>query len=434
MLINYFSIVNFGISNATNFLLVHNKQDGKKIKNIVATSLLYVGGICALIILSALYYLFNGIAFFEKYQVGSFFYIVCAIAIVSHFNVLFMTIYRMRNRLFELAFYQSIIPILIFFVSLTLTGEVLLKSLLAVYAFGNLCSLAVFILGRNIPWGGRPNQEDGKSIIKKGTFLFVYNICFYLIIISLKTIVSVFYSVEQFGYFTFSYTLANAILLFLQALTFIVSPKVIDKLSSKDSKKVQGLISEIRKSYVTMAFLMAFIAISAFPIFIQLTPKYTDALVVLQLMALTLVLYANSYGYSTYLMAQNKERIIAGISALSLIVNLAVALFLVLVINAGFDYVITATMLSYMLYTYLSVYHGKKLLGINATFGSIIKDGFPLRLLIPYLVAVGVVFSKINFLTPVPFVLFVLLNWSEVKGIWNKVKMVVNKPNIIDLS
>lgn len=433
LLINYFRISNFGIANASNVLIVQHKDNEDQIKKIVTASLVSLGGLSFIIVLFAFYYYFFGIPFFDKYEVGVLFYVVCFIAILAHFNVLLMNIYRIKNRLFEVAFQQSAIPILIFTICFFLSDKVLLYSLLGVYVLGNILALSFFIIQKKIPFGGRFSFDYVKMIMNKGLFLFLYNICFYLIIVSIKTIVSMYYTVEEFGFFTFSYSLANSILLFLQAMAFIVIPKIIDKLKSNDSLRVKALINEIRQSYVSLGFGLAFLALIVFPFFLMLVPKYESALTVIQLSVLTVVLYTNSFGYNTFLMAQNKEKTIAKISSFSLFINVVLALCLVKILHVSYEYVILATTVTYILYTFLCVHFGKKQLNLKEGFYKNFTDCFQLSLLIPYLIGIGVVLLKEALLFPLPLIVYIVLNKQAIKAIWVKIKTIINKPNVIDL-
>src|SRR5690606_351981 len=126
------------------------------------------------------------------------------------------------------------------------------------------------------------------------------------IILSIKTIISINYTVEEFGIFSFAYTLGNSVLLFLQALTFIIFPKIIDKLRGQDFHSIRKTLNSIRKSYVSMAFCLVLLALAFLPFFLEFIPKYKDSFTVLSLVMLTIVLYTNSFGYGTFLMAQNQ--------------------------------------------------------------------------------------------------------------------------------
>lgn len=433
LLINYFRITNFGISNATNVLIVQNKENEQKVKDLVVGALISVGVLSLMIVLFAVYYFLFGIPFFQKYEVGVLFYIVCFIAILTHFNILLMNIYRIKNRLFEVAFQQSAVPILVLITCLFLRDKELVYALLGAHVAGNILALLLFVFKKKIPWKGAFSVSILKAIINKGFFLFLYNICFYLIIVSVKTIISIYYTVEEFGFFTFSYSLANVVLLFLQALTFIVSPKIIDKLKSKDAVSVQALIKSIRVSYVSMAFGLGFLSLIVFPVFLKLVPKYQEALTVIQLAVLTVVLYTNSFGYGTYLMAQNKEKTIAKISSFALLVNVTMAMGLIHIFHVTYEYVILATTITYILYTYLCVHFGKRQMGLKDGLLKNFTDCFQLSLLVPYIIAIAVVLSGIKLLLPLPLIVYIFLNKKAIKEIILKVKTIINKPNVIDL-
>jgi len=433
LLINYFRISNFGIANATNILMVQHKNNEEQEKRIVAAAFTCLIGLSLLIGFFALYYGVIGIPFFEKYEVDNLFYVICLIAVFTHVNVFLMNVYRVKNSVFEVAFQQSAVPILLLVVSLIFVKEELLYSLLAVYVIGNIAALVLFLKNGKILWGGQIKLIDIKKIIGKGFFLFLYNICFYLIIVSIKTIVSIFYSVEEFGLFSFSYSLANAILLFLQALSFIVAPKIIDKLKSTDSQKIISFINAIRTSYVSMAYGLAFLSLIIFPFFLKIVPQYEPALLVLQLAVLTVVLYTNSFGYNTYLKAQNKEKTIAVIAAFSLSLNVILALLMVKVWGVGYQYVILATLITYMLYTYLCVHYGKKQLKTKDGILQNFVDFFQPSLLVPYVVAIIIVLIGNPFLMAIPFIIYLVLNLKSIKAIVDKIKTIINKPNVIDL-
>src|SRR5690554_573629 len=433
LLINYFRISNFGVSNAVNILIVQNKENKEKVKNLVLGALACTGILSLMIILFALYYYLFGIPFFQKYEVGVLFYVVCFIAVLTHFNTLLMNIYRIKNRLFEVAVQQSSVPILVLLTCFVFRDKELVYALLGAHVIGNVLTLLIFIFKKQIPWKGSFSVSILKAIINKGFYLFLYTICFYLIIVSIKTIISVYYSVEDFGYFTFSYSLANVVLLFLQALTFIVFPKIIDKLKSKDTKSVALLIKNIRVSYVSLAFGLGFLSLIIFPLFLEIVPKYKEALTVMQLSVLTVVLYTNSFGYGTYLMAQNKEKTIAKISSFALLINVSLALGLIHIFHVTYEYVILATTITYILYTYLCVHFGKRQMGLKDGLLKNFTDCFQLSLLVPYIIAIAVVLSGIKLLLPLPLIIYIFLNKKAIKEIILKVKTIINKPNVIDL-
>jgi O-antigen/teichoic acid export membrane protein len=414
--------------------MVHSKNDVEKTKNQVASSIRLITIVCIFVVLFAIYYYFFGIPFFEKYHVSYLFYGVCIIAIFAYINNLLMTIYRVRNSIFEIAFHQSIIPYLVFIVMFVATGERLLLFLLSAYIVGHFLTLFIYIKNGKIPMGGKVTGEGVRKIMEKGIYLFVYNLCFYLIIISTRTIVSVFYAVEEFGFFTFSYTLVSSILLLIEALGFIVFPKMIDKLNSTDTIVVKNTIQILRDNYIALSHGLMYVGLLVFPLLILFIPQYVSAIPALNAIALTILLHANSYGYNTFLMAKNKDRTIAKISVLSLSANIGIALLLVLVFNINYVHVVVATMLAYFIYSVLCVWEGKRILKQRLSFISIIKDAFPVSLLIPYVIALIAVFSEIRLLLCLPVIAFAVLNMSAISRIISTIKTLIRNPGVINIS
>lgn len=434
LLINYISYINFGISNSLNILMVQNKNDDNYVKNIVASSLILIGILSLLIVLFAIYYSIFGIKAFEKYEIGNYFYIICIIGIGFHFNSLFGTIYRIKNRLFEIAFLQSVIPIFIFLSLFLATGKALLQLLLGMYLLGEVAAAIIFFINKKIPWGGKASIRTCFLVLNKGLYLFIYNMCFYFIILSTRTIISIFYEVKDFGYFTFSFTLAYSILLFLEALSIIIFPKIIDKLHSNNQENIKNTIKVLNINYVTLSYGLMFMALILFPIFIYFIPKYQSTLKELNLIAMTVLLNLNSFGYGSYLMAQNQEKRLSVISLISLILNIVLSLTLVLLFKLNYEYVIIATLVSYIVFSYLCTHFSREKLGERIAFFSVILDFFPMRLLIPYIIAVIIIVWNLEYLIFIPLLVFIISNKAELKQIIITIKTVISRPNIIDIN
>lgn len=433
LLISYLAYFNLGISSSLNILMIQNKTEEIIVKDIVANSIVLTGFLSSLIILLALYYFVFGIRLFEKYELGNYFYVICIIGILFHFNSLLGTIYRVKNRLFELAFFQSIIPIVILISFFVAKGKTLLPILLYMTLLGNVASLILFVVNKRIPLGGLFSVKGCVKVLNKGFYLFIYNTSFFLIVLSTRTLISYFYETEDFGYFTFSYTLANAVLLLLQALAIIIFPKIIDKLNENSVEEVEKTKMVISINYVTLSYGLMFSALMFFPIFIDFIPKYQGTLKVLNLIAVTVLLHTNTFAYTSHLMAQNKERLLSGISLISLLLNISISLVLILFFQVSFEYVIISTLISYCLFSYLCAKHSLEISGVKKSFVGVINDFLPTRLLIPYLLAVFMTLMKFKYVIFIPLLLFLLFNRVELKSIMNTIKRIISRPNIIDI-
>lgn len=432
LLINYFQIFNLGIENAANILLVQNKDNLQRFKNLLKSSLLCVVFVQLLFLLVGFsYYLFDWDL--GKYKLGVYFYYICLIGILIRINQLCMTVYRIRNRLFEMAFYQSVIPVCLFFALFFASGEKLLLLFLNIYWIGYVVAFFIFLLHRQIVWDGQVCINDIKLILKKGCNLFIYNVCFYLIIISTRSIVSSFYTVEEFGYFAFAYTLAHAILLLLESFNYVIFPKVIKRFSNSNKSILLATIEKLRVNYVSMSHGLIYIAIALFPYFLLLVTEYANTLPALNMVALSVLMYTNSFGYNSFLMAQGNEKRLAIISISCLLVNVLIALILVW-LQVDYYIIVLATLCAYFLYSYWCTYYGHKLLNTSSSIKYVLKDCMPLELFLPYVVAIAVSsISLLRYFSFLPLVIYIFFNRNNIREIINTIKQVILNPKVINV-
>lgn len=414
-------------------LLVKNKDNKSEQANYEATAMMFLALVSLFVVGIALYYYFFGIPLVDKYDLGNLFYAVLVIAILQYFNDYLLKVYRAKGKMFGFTFYQSIIPIFLFTSVFLSQGKQLILYLTLSYVFGHLLSLFFFIIGKGININGKPTFSKGKVIVTKGFLLFVYNFCFYMIIVSTKTLIGTYYPVKEFGYFTFSYTLANAALLLLTAFSSLVTPKLIDKFNTNNTDSINRTVSLLRINYIYLSHGLMYAAMMFFPILLFFMPQYSETLRVLNLTALATVLYTNSFGYTSFLMSKNREKSLARNALISLIVNILLVLMLILIIKVNYEYVVLGTLISYIVFAYLTVYSGKKELQQPIGFFDIMKECFPRGVLIPLVVAVCITSLNNGYLMFIPLLIFVLMNIKEIKEIIISFKRILNKPEIVDV-
>ena len=434
LLLQYFQQFHFGIANSFNVLYVQHKNSQQECDNYIANSLVLVGFLAVFVVAFYVYYLIVGIGRFEKYHVDDYMVWICLVAIFQYYVNFFINLFRVKNQLNKVTFCQSIIIFLNFFCVFFFKDEELIKWLLSGYVVGNLLCVILALTSKAIPSFRTVTirRHYQNEIIKKGIFLFLYNTCFYFIIIAIRTIISGNYSVEEFGLFTFSYTLASAILLILDSLSFIIFPKVISKLSSNIIDEVEETLSVLRKTYITSAHLLIYLALICFPFLLLIMPKYSNALTCVNLISLTVLMSSSSFGYMELLVSKNKERTMAVLSSIALVINCIIALILVLILKVAFSYVILSTMLTYYIYTFLVITYGQKAIN-RGKMVDVLKDHLPLRLLLPYIVALVVSLLKLEYLIWLPLVVFVLMNIRELNTIKETINKIIIRPEVVNL-
>lgn len=434
LLLNYFQQFHFGIANSFNVLYVLHRNNKNECDNYIGNSLMLLSYLSVFVIIFYIYYELFGISYFEKYHVDKYIIWVSLIAIMQYFVLFFLNLFRVKNQLNRVTFCQSVVVLLNFVCIFFFRGEELIRWLVAGYVIGNLLCIIMAFTSKSLPKLSEItiSKEFQLVILKKGLYLFLYNSCFYFIIISIRTIISRNYTVEEFGLFTFSYTLSNALMLILDALMFIVFPKVIGKLSSDNSEEVYNTIDTLRMTYITAAHLLIYCAIPCFPLVIYFMPQYSGALMSLNLISLTILIHTNSCGYLELLISRNKEKLAAALSSIALVLNVMFALLAVTLFRIPFSYVILATLLTYFLFTVSAMYFGRKLIGrINVV--NFLSQYFPVRLLVPYMCSLCLALMGIEEWMLLPLVLFVLLNFSVFRKILDTIKTLLVRPESVSL-
>lgn len=365
LLVNIGSQCNWGVSNAVNILLVQNKSAKDKCVDFEYNALILTGIICIVPFFVAVADTLWPIPLFAKYHLGHFSYAVAIIVAGFYLNTLFINIFRVKNRILEIAINQSLFPVMALAVVIFASDRMLLMLLVGVYVASILVSIILFLRPRLISLKGVLSFATMRTIVTKGFFLFVYNACFYLIMLSTKAIISAYYSVETFGYFAFAFSVANATLLFIDSLMFLLFPKMIDILKGNDTGAIRESLSVMRIGYFFAISALFLCSTLLFRVIIVFVPKYDAAFPIFVAIALNMVLFSLCFGYTTYMLAHNKEKRLAGYSAMVLVLNILFVWFFVSILRVSVPYSLAGTGLSYLAYVLLINISCRRLLRIN---------------------------------------------------------------------
>ncbi len=435
LIINYFAQFHFGIANSLNILLVHNKDNKDKFNDYVGNSLTLVSALGVCIVLLFLYYWIFGINYIKQLSVDEYLPYICAIAVLEHFDGVFTNILRVKNFVKQITIIQSLNVICNTAVVFFFEEKSLVLALVISLLVSNALKAVVAIGCNIIPKVGdiHVSKSTQKEILTKGFCLFIYNSCLMFVLIVARTLINSNYSLEQFGYFTFSFTIANAVMLLLDSLAFIIFPKLIDVLSSSDMIKVNSSMCMIKDLYISTAHLFIYIAMMLFPVLLWFMPQYKDALTSMNLIALTVLMSTNTFGYSTFLLAQNKERTSAILAFSTMVISVCMGLLFVKVLQVEFDQVILSTLITYLVYSVACMVVGERLIGVNGKLASL-KSAFPVRLFLPFSVALVLAILKMEAMLFIPMLLYIVLNIRTIEKIIEYLKRLFNNPNITDIN
>ena len=110
-----------------------------------------------------------------------------------------------------------------------------------------------------------------------------------------------------------------------------------------------------------------------------------------------------------------------------------VGVILVVLFEVNFSYVIIATLIAYMVSSFLFVYEGEGMLLGQKSLKITMKHYFRLRMFIPYILAFIISCFNLEYLIPIPLVIYLLLNYRDLYFLLEFGKKIVNKPQVVDI-
>lgn len=434
LIIQYFAQVNFGIPHALNVILAINSKNKRYSTQIFNTTLVMAIGISVLaVILFSSNYLFDW-QIGREYRFNKYAPLICVIVVLNYFVLLFSNLARIHNKLFEIAFSQTAIPILMLICTFIAKGGTLVYLLVIANVIAYSLSIILFV--RSCPLKIKPIVSIRllKTVGHKAVYLFLYNSSFYLILISTRSFVSAYYTVSDFGSFTFAFMMANVVLLLFESFSFLILPKSINKLSSATNAEALNIITFLRDNYIVLTHGVMHIALLLFPLFLFFFPSYSGMSNTFRSILLAIVLYTNCFGYSSYLIAKGRQRQLGILALTALLINITASYILVKHLHVTFDKVIYATAITYLFYLVLLNYLGRKLLEASNAPLALLNSAFPFRLLAPYMVSlVLLIGNRENVFFIVPVILYLILNFTALRRVKDTLVKIVKQPDVINI-
>jgi O-antigen/teichoic acid export membrane protein len=349
--------------------------------------------------------------------------------------------YRVAGKLFKVAFFQtsvqfSFLIVLLSSLWIKIENNKLLILLLTVYIIAEFISLLLFVIRSPLKpklFNSRViSIKEMKDSFIQGVNLLLYNVSFHFMILGTKTIISYFYTVEEFGFFAFSWNLAQATIMILQIVSFILYPKMLNKFSLLDNKKIYDLISSVKNVYVSISFLFVYIAFTIIFVLIKIFPKYESAFPLFIILSLSVSLYNFSFGSSTYLIARKKETILSWYSFISCIICICIALLLSL-LKIAYIYVGLSIFISYCVMTITVNRKVYNLLNDKENLSHSIKEFFSYKIWIPIIATLLIIQINNSIFYFIPLLLFIFLNFKMLIDSAKLTKNMLNNSNLLKL-
>jgi len=414
LILNYLSYTSLGIGYAVNVeLSTNNKNDKENIAIIVGNSMLLTFFICLLLICIVILVELSDLKLFPSYSFSQYALFAALIACLNHITQVFANIYRAHGFLFRIAISELLLSILTFVCVFIFTGAALIEGLLFAMTSSGIVSIILYLIKRPIQIKWCISSKIAKQLLSKGLSLLFYNMSFYFIMITGRTIVSIFYSVEEMGYFSLANSITSAMLLGLGSITWVLFPKFLWMLRPDvPVNETKLTISKVTIIFSFFAYVIVFGAIMLAPLLFLYLPKYRPLASALNYLLLSQAIFSSCIAYNSIAIARNKQMAVAKVSLMSVSI-VAVTGTILAFMKVDFTWIACSTLVAICFFSVLQTRLGEKLVGEKIGLIDSFKKILPLNFLLPIsVIAIGNLLSY-KFTGVIGFITLIIFNYRN---------------------
>ena len=371
----YMSYSNLGINESLNTEYAAHKNDMSRLNDIWnnAWSINILLNIVIALACCAVFGVTDDL--FRAYQFNDYKYLLLATCIAINLSKVYITYYKLHGRLIKLNI-QQILPNLAIFVLLMVYREdlTIFGIVLALFV-SNTAALLVFRIGVPVIPEFSLCKDWITVLIRRGVTLLLYNLSFYFLTLLASSIVSIYYSVETFGCYSFANTLVNGVVMSGGAFLFIFYPKILKRLRTENAESIE-VIRKIREVYVVFMDLISLLSILCILAVSAIVAQYGPQLVMIYaILMLGRIVNNASTGYAALLIARGKEHrlVIYGFLSVLAVAGCGVC---VRELNLPVEAVALSVVIASFIYTYLVVGFAWNVLGIPVSSRLILSEIF----------------------------------------------------------
>lgn len=303
---------------------------------------------------------------FSSYHFDDYGLVLLITCVTINLSKVYITFYRLQGSLIKLNV-QQILPNALVFVFILCMKDTLTVSVISyLYLVGNAVSLLIFRWGVYYVPHFSFDKEIVIVLIKRGIVLLLYNLSFYLLTIIASSFVSIYYSVEDFGIYSFANTLVNGVVMAGAAFMFIFYPRLLNELANGTREQTLGLIRKIRDVYIVFIDLLSILSILGIMILMEFFPKYNNVslLTLYSLLIIGRIINNASSGYATFLIARKKEKYLVFCGLLSVVI-IAILGILIGFLNLDIKFIPIAVIIASLIYVFGVIRISLSFLGDN---------------------------------------------------------------------
>jgi O-antigen/teichoic acid export membrane protein len=249
------------------------------------------------------------------------------------------------------------------------------------------------------------------TLFEIGIPMLISNVGFYLITISVRTIATYYYSLHEIGLFTFAISISNSVMMGLNAIGWTYYSTVLAN-TSGDIDDAYQYVKKVNRVYNFVLCVTVFAGILLLPFLFYFLPAYKEFYNGITILLLSQIFLSVSFGYSSLLIAQNKQKALAWISfstlALVILFSSGVCFF-----NLSFVYQPVVILLGMFFYSFQICQKGAKL--CNKNFAEVFfAEVLNYKILVPVLLWVVFVMSGISVLWGlIAASIFIVLSYKD---------------------
>lgn len=421
--LQYLSYTSLGINYAVTVKLSidekRNTLDGSYVSNAIISTILF----SALFIIVAITIKVTDIDLFPKYDFLNYLVVVSLITIFANLQQVLINILRVYKKLLPIAIVECVSAIILASSALIFRDNQLINFQLHTMLVVDVIGSIFLLIMSPVKLQFRLNKKIVVDMLKLGIPLLIYNLSFYLISISVRTVVSANYSVEILGYFTLANSISNATLLGLQSVAWAVYPEVLAKFStSNDINAVQNRINLVNTFYNLSCFLSIFLIIALLPLVFIFLPKYLSSMPIINVMLISQAILLSSYGYNALAVSRKKQNEVAKIGIFT-VVFVTIGSVLVAYQKVNYFWITVIALIGSVFYTIMQIKLGTQLLQKKESLVTSISKFLPANLIFAIIIIIIGGFYKSSYIfSIIGILLLVVPSISKFKEFFDFIK------------
>ena len=262
-----------------------------------------------------------GIPLFEKYHFSQ--YTVVLTAYVGFFLIrqVLTNVHRVYGNLLQIGLSELLVGVLPIIALISFRTQFIIIVLLGALLLSEVLSVVILIIDFPYKYKFSIIPKRIGPLLSIGIPLLVYNISYNMKMLSGRTIISVFYSVQEMGYFSLANSITMATLLGLKAVSWVVYPEILSRSSIGISDEVAAkTIHRVNDLYGTAVILVVFLMFLILPILFLILPEYKPVEDALGILLMSQAVESLAFGYNSAAVARKQTIQVAKISWVAVVV------------------------------------------------------------------------------------------------------------------